>query len=29
MEKLEKGIKPVEECESPEDEVVDPRIQVQ
>uniref|UniRef100_A0A8C7MHQ8 SH3 domain-binding protein 5 n=1 Tax=Oncorhynchus kisutch TaxID=8019 RepID=A0A8C7MHQ8_ONCKI len=27
MEKLEKGIKPVEECESPEDEVVDPRIQ--
>ncbi|XP_036827286.1 SH3 domain-binding protein 5-like isoform X1 [Oncorhynchus mykiss] len=27
MEKLEKGIKPVEECESPEDDVVDPRIQ--
>ncbi|XP_029590438.1 SH3 domain-binding protein 5 [Salmo trutta] len=27
MEKLEKGIKSEEECESPEDEVVDPRIQ--
>ncbi|KAM9416229.1 SH3 domain-binding protein 5-like [Salvelinus alpinus] len=27
MEKLENGIKPVKECESPEDEVVDPRIQ--
>lgn len=27
MEQLEKGIKSEEECESPEDEVVDPRIQ--